>query len=208
LTPDPEAGSSPVGPAGALVVVTGPSHAGKSTLIGELRSRLDRPAATVAIDELMERSSLPLELRWEHGLTDTYDAAARQSIDLLTSGLVVFYESTFTYIPPDERPPQFHLDQLHRLLGLAREAGAAQLVVQLTTTSSELERRRSGTQRLDSVIVAETWRQHSSARLQVESLLRLDTSRLSAAEAADSVLSWLKTALAASGGCNEPAGSH
>lgn len=175
--------------AGELVLVTGPSHAGKSTLIDELLGRVDPPVYVVSIDEVIGASELPTEeLQWERGLDAAYDAAAERTSELLAGGGLVFYESTFTYVPPDSRPAQLHPDQLHRLLEIADERDANALVVQLTASLEVVQSRRERTNRLTDRIVAEAWRMHAGAALQATRLLRLDTSELSAEQAASLVL--------------------
>jgi predicted kinase len=174
--------------AGELVVVTGPSHVGKSTLIRELLELIDRPAAIVSIDEVIEASDLPPELRWERGLEAAYDAAAALTGEALARGCLVLYESTFTYVPPDPRPAQLHLEQLQRLLKVAEEHDADGLVVYLTASLAAVGRRQEQTTRLTGRIVAEAWRMHAAGTLEAARLLRLDTSQLSARESATLVL--------------------
>jgi predicted kinase len=182
------AGDNRRGAAGELVVVTGPSHTGKSTLIHELVGQLDRPSDIVSIDEVIGASKLPPELRWERGLHAAYDAAAERTSKLLASRGLVFYESTFTYVPPDSRPAQLHPEQLHRLLEIAAEHDADALVVQLTAPLEVVKSRQERTTRLTDRIVTEAWRMHAGTTLEVMRLLPLDTSELSAQEAAALVL--------------------
>jgi predicted kinase len=174
--------------AGELVVVTGPSHVGKSTLIHELLELIDRPAEIVSIDEVIEASDLSPELRWERGLESAYDAAAAQTSEALARGSLVFYESTFTYVPPDSRPAQLHLEQLQRLLEVAAERDADALVVQLTASLEVVKSRQERTTRLTSRIVTGAWRMHAGTTLEATRLLRLNTSEISARKSATLVL--------------------
>jgi predicted kinase len=169
---------------GRLVIVTGPSHAGKSTLIRELLRRAGGMGAVVSIDEEIEKFQLPDAERWERALPAAYEAAAERSRRLLRQGSLVFFESTFTYVP-QERPPEFHLKQLQRLLEVAAEVDAEVAVLQLQTSREGVLARQRQTGRLTPRIVEETWRRHASEAIETSLLLCLDTSRLSAAEAAD-----------------------
>lgn len=184
---DPAAGDRRA--TGELVVVTGPSHVGKSTLISALVELINRPAEIVSIDEVIEASDLPPELRWERGLEAAYDAAAAQTSEALAGNCLVLYESTFTYVPPDSRPAQLHPEQLQRLLNVAEEHDSDALVVYLTASLDAVERRQEQTARLTGRIVSEAWRMHAEAALEATRWLRLDTSKISAQEAATVVLS-------------------
>jgi chloramphenicol 3-O-phosphotransferase len=172
---------------GELVIVTGSSHAGKTTLIRELQSHLSRPAAVVAIDEVIESVDLPPEDLWRQGLALAYRAAADRTRELLELGSFVFYESTFTYIPPGEGPPEFHAEQLECLLQLAARLGSRVLVVRLTATLEDVSERQRQTRRLSNEIVRETWHRHAAEPIQAPELLEIDTSPLSPAEIADRV---------------------
>lgn len=174
----------PSGP-GDLVVVTGPSHAGKSTLIRELEARTLRPAATVAIDEVIAEVQLPEVDLWSHGLPLAYGAAATRAEQLLARGELVFYESTFTYVPPPPRPPELHRDQLERLLRISSRLGAGTLVLQLVANLDDVSDRQRASGRLSTRIVREVWRQHTGTQLQAPVFLRLDTSQHPAADLAD-----------------------
>lgn len=174
-----------------LVVVTGSSHAGKSTLIEKLLGRSGAPAAAVSIDEVIETVDLPPEELWEQGLADAYEAAAVRTAELLAAGSRVLYESTFTYVPPDQRPTEFHHGELLRLAEVAARAGARFLVVQLMASTEDVALRRQQSGRLDGEIVAETRRQHVRVDLGVHDLLKLDTTRLSPDEAAEMVMQLL-----------------
>jgi chloramphenicol 3-O-phosphotransferase len=172
---------------GELVIVTGSSHAGKTTLIRELEARFVRPTGVVAIDEVIESVDLPPEDLWEYGLDLAYRAAGDRTRELLEQGMLVIYESTFTYIPPGSRPPEFHAEQLERLLALAARLKASVLVVQLTATLEDVSERQRQTRRLTSEIVQETWHRHAAEPIEAPDFLEVDTSTLSPSEIADRV---------------------
>jgi len=180
------------GARGELVIVTGSSHVGKSTLIRGLQSRADRPAAHVSIDEAIEGLDLEVEDRWEHGLHLAYEKAAAEAGELLGRGELVLFESTFTYVPPDNRPAQFHLHELERLIDLAAGLGTRVVVVHLFASLDDVAARRVETGRLTEEIVRITWQQHAGRRLSHPELLQIDTSQLSPTEVVDQV--WAKLA--------------
>ena len=170
---------------GQIVVVTGSSHSGKSSLIRELMSRYPGHTAHVAIDEVIEQIEIEQDDRWEHGLDLAYEEASSRAKALAEEGALVFFESTFTYVPPDDRPPELHISVLDRLFKFAEEAQVDIVLVQLTTDLNEVLRRRNQSDRLAEHIVRTIWHQHAAGRLSAPRLLSVDTTRLSTAEAAD-----------------------
>jgi chloramphenicol 3-O-phosphotransferase len=173
---------------GDLVIVTGSSHAGKSTLIRELLARIDRPAATVSIDETIAGIDLPEPDLWDQGLPSAYTVAAGEAEELLMQGALVFFESTFTYIPPQPRRPEFHETQLRRLVDASERLGGNTAVLQLVATREDLIARLQASGRLPAAIVLETWRIHAQASFPAPKFLRLDSSQHSAGVLADLTL--------------------
>jgi len=172
---------------GELIIVTGSSHVGKSTLIGELRSRCKRDTAEVSIDETIERLEVEEEGddRWEHGLHLAYEKAAAEVGGQVARGKVVFFESTFTYVPPDSRPSQFHLHELERLVDLALDLGASVALIHLFAGLDDVTQRRVESGRLTENIVRTTWGQHADIEFARPDALRIDTSGLSPTEVAN-----------------------
>jgi chloramphenicol 3-O-phosphotransferase len=170
---------------GHIVVVTGSSHSGKSSLILAMMSRSSRCTAHVAIDDVIEQIDLEHEDRWEHGLDLAYDEALGRVGRLAKQGALVFFESTFTYVPPDQRPPELHLAVLERLTKVASDAGADFTLVQLRAELADVLRRREESDRLAARIVRTTWHLHADNDLARLEALRVDTSEVSVDEAAD-----------------------
>lgn len=149
-------------PGGRLLVFTGPSHSGKSSAAKALIQSLDGPGAHVAIDEIItwfEMGDRPL---WEDGLSAAYDVAASTADRLLGHDFTVIVESTFTFVPEDNRPEQFHQDRLEQLLSVALERGAFCMVIRFRAGPEELMSRQSRTGRLNRAVVEGTWRLHRS----------------------------------------------
>jgi predicted kinase len=172
---------------GELVIVTGSSHVGKSTLIRELLARSERAAAHVSIDATIEVIEIEEVDRWEHGLHIAYEEAAGEAGDRLARGEVVFFESTFTYVPPDSRPAQFHLHELERLVDLAEGLGAGVTLVHLFAGLDDVAARRAESGRLTEEIIRTTWHQHADRNLARPAVLQINTSQLSIGQVADRV---------------------
>lgn len=148
---------------GALLILTGPSHAGKTTAARSAMRSLGVPSAHVAIDEIIAWLDLAADELWEHGLPAAYDVAAEATDALLRRDFVVLLESTFTFIPDDDRPAQFHDDQLARFVRIGRDREAPVTVVRFGADLDELLRRQAGTGRLHRGVVEGTWGQHSAS---------------------------------------------
>ncbi|MDQ5807551.1 MAG: ATP-binding protein [Actinomycetota bacterium] len=169
-------------------MLTGPSHAGKTTTGWEIARRVPAPVAMLAIDDIVARFDLSPEDPWEHGLPAAYDVAVASADALLRRGFLVLVESTFTYIPPDERPGQFQRGELLRLAATAAAADARCLVVRLVAPLRELERRRMVTGRITPEIVEGTWQQHHRAERLPSWPITIRTDGTSPAEAAELVI--------------------
>jgi len=151
-----------------LVILTGPSHAGKTSAISLARRSLNCRSAVIAVDDIIAGLNLGEEDLWEAGLPAAYDVAVASSEALLRRDFTVFVESTFTFVPSDGRPPTVHPEQLLRLIDMAEQTGAPWLVVRLTTTAEELARRQEATGRLDQTVVSGTWGLHRDWTLGVD----------------------------------------
>lgn len=172
--------------------MTGSSHAGKSTLIRELQERATLPTHYVSIDETIEEIDLPANELWERGLPAAYSRAIETAAALLHDGALVLFESTFTYVPPDNRPGQFHREEIERLLEVADREDADVLIVHLRASVDDLVERRNASQRLNMEILIETFMLHADHTLPAEKTIFLDTSRHAVKEAAD--LIWREAA--------------
>jgi predicted kinase len=173
---------------GQLLILTGPSHAGKSSTAQAILRSLESPAAHVAIDEIMSWLDLSADDAWETGLPVAYDVAASAVETLLRRGFVVLLESTFTFIPGEDRRGMFHADELRRFIELGRTHGRQVLVTRLTADPSELLRRNAATQRMDRWVIEGTARQHEPPLPVHVPVIELATADLSADEAAARVL--------------------
>jgi hypothetical protein len=146
-----------------LIVLTGPSHSGKTEVGVRLRERLPPPVARLAMDELLDGFTISAEEYWTTGLAAGYDVLVAGSDALLGRGFTVLVESTFTYVPPDGSAPEFHLEQVERLAEMARAGGARFDLVVLNASREELLRRRHATGRLWDSVIEGTARLHQEA---------------------------------------------
>jgi chloramphenicol 3-O-phosphotransferase len=179
---------------GRLVVVTGPSHAGKTTTIEAVRRELSVPSAVIAIDDIIASLDLGSGELWKDGLPVAYDVAAAAAAELLRHRFVVFLESTFTYIPgTDDDEPQLHREQLERLLQIARVAAVPSVVVGIGADLRILQDRHAATGRLDSRVIERIWTLHRGATL-AETTVVVDTTAVPPREAAALVLAALERA--------------
>jgi len=169
---------------GLLVIITGPSHSGKSTLARLLLERANEPTAWLAMDDFVTRLNLGAGDQWEDGLPVAYDAVIATAAVLLDRDFVVLLETTFTYVPSDLREPRFHDDQLRRFL--ARSEATA--LVHLRTPLEVLRERRSLSGRFTDAVVAGTSSLHDGRVIESAShTVSVDTSRTGAVETADRV---------------------
>ncbi len=139
--------------------------------------------AVIAIDDIIASLDLGEADLWEDGLPAAYDVAVAGATALLRRDFVVFVESTFTFVPSDDRPPVTHPEQLRRLVNAAEAVTASWIVVRLTTEADELARRREATGRIDPAVVRWTSTLHGDWVLGAGSH-ELDTSTVSHEEAA------------------------
>lgn len=175
-----------------LIIITGPSHSGKSLLATSLTTMLGRPTATIGIDELVATLNLAPPDSWgEHwrlGLPVAYDVASAHAEVLLRHGITVLLESTFTYISLDGGRGECHADRLDGFVQIGVQAGAEVRVVRLTADREELLRRRAATMRLSDLVVEGTWATHNACASDASSsFIEIDTTRRDAAAVADEV---------------------
>jgi hypothetical protein len=156
------------------------------------------PAAHVAIDDIMSWFETGDAELWEHGLPAAYDVAAAACTALIERKVVVIFESTFTFIPSDGRPPQFHEQQLHRFVGIADERSVPWVVVRLGADLPELLRRQTSTRRLSPTVIEGTWLQHGSTLAVGGAVHDVNTSALTAEDVASRVVDLLADAEQAS----------
>lgn len=168
----------------ALILITGPSHSGKTSVARSVLHDFSRPVAYLAIDDIMQDLDLGDQDQWEDGLPAAYDVAFSSARALLRRGFLVLLESTLTFVPSPDRPPQFHANQLTRAARLAAETQAGCLVVRLTADLDEIRRRRARTARLTSRIVDGTWALHARQALHGCPVVELDTTTLTPDDAA------------------------
>jgi tRNA uridine 5-carbamoylmethylation protein Kti12 len=171
-----------------LIVITGPSHSGKSATARALIAALGQEAVHVAIDDLVNRSGAAGLEDWEARLPTAYDEAIDRVKSLLREGQSVVFESTFTFVPLDGRPAQFHVEPLVELQQTARDADASFAVVRLAATLPEVLRRRSSTGRLSPEVVRGTWLQHRDLYTGPDAAAEITTDTLTASEVATRIL--------------------
>jgi chloramphenicol 3-O-phosphotransferase len=185
-------GGSGVGdaiPARGLLVVTGGSHTGKTTIAKEVVTSVAPPAAYLAVDDVLERTLLqPPGLRWAQ-IPLAYELLGSELEILLERRWFVVLESTFTFVPP-EGNPQFHSEVLAHLEGKARRLDAPVRVVQLMAPEDIVLSRARRSGRLDDKIVSATTQLHRTAKLPGSSLT-IDTSRLGPTQSVAAILNWI-----------------
>jgi hypothetical protein len=106
--------------------------------------------------------------------------------ELLRANWFVVLESTFTFVPPSGQP-EFHGEEIERLIGVALAAGAPFLVAQLRAAEPILIERAKQTERLPLAIVTETLALHDDAEIPSPALTA-DTSQRAVAQLAEDLL--------------------
>jgi len=92
---------------GRLIVLTGASHTGKSSVAAEILRLASPPVAFLGIDSTLDHTLVrPEGGRWEE-IPLAYELNREQIAPLLRQGWTVVFESTFTYVPA-AGPPEFH----------------------------------------------------------------------------------------------------
>jgi hypothetical protein len=179
-----------------LVIVTGPSHVGKTSAAEHAISRLRQRAAHVAIDEIMSWLSFGREDQWKVGLPIAYDVARAACRTLLDRDFVVLLESTFTYIPRDDRAPEFHSHELLRFVDVARQAGAACIVLRLRANKQDVLHRNALTERWPQALVEAIWNEHERELAVSAPTYDIDTSESDAQTVAGLVVAAIRSRVA------------
>jgi chloramphenicol 3-O-phosphotransferase len=190
-------------PDARLIVLTGPSHSGKSSLAASLVETLAPPVAVVAIDEIVATLRLVSPERWADqwrlGLPIAYDVAEATVDVLLRRGITVLLESTFTFVPVDDQPMQCHAARLEAMIEVARRLEVCAHVIHLMAAPEELLRRRATTGRLNDAVVEGTWTLHSQSVPRAgDALIEIDTTTCDVASVARSVAALLSRGSSAS----------
>src|ERR1044072_3285967 len=98
-----------------LLIVTGASHTGKTSVIRSLMPELQPPVALLGVDHTLEHTLIkPTAERWAQ-IPLAYKLIQSQLGPLLDAKWLVVIESTFTYVP-DDGPGIFHGDVLEAML--------------------------------------------------------------------------------------------
>lgn len=156
-------------PTPGLVVLTGASHTGKTSVARVLLDLLPPPVALLGVDALLAHVLLrPPGDRWEQ-IPLAYELLVTEADLLLGRGWTVVIESTFTYVP-EQGSPQFHMDAIRRLREVAKAHHRPFLLAQLILNRDETLRRSRETGRLAPEIVAQTVALHDRATLPGQSL--------------------------------------
>jgi len=168
-----------------LLVLTGPSHAGKTAVSREMLARTPGPAAYLSVDDTLRHT-----LRRSTGEIWAEIPLAYELIDkelgvLLAKGWFVIVESTFTYVRPDGSG-ELHDDALARMIGIAESESAGWNVVQLMAGREEIISRAGQTGRLDSKIISEIFDLHQGSTLPSSTSV-VDTEGLTPAETAAAI---------------------
>jgi len=160
-------------PAPGLLILTGASHTGKTSVARELLGIVSPPAALLAVDDTLRHQLVrPPGDPWQQ-IPLTYELLRPQVEVLLDHNWLVIFESTFTYVRTTGEA-EFHADELRRLVQVAEERLVPHLVVQLRATGAEVRARARLTGRLAERVVEQTAKLHDSPDLP-HSVLRLDS---------------------------------
>jgi hypothetical protein len=171
---------------GGLIVLTGASHTGKSSVAAAILATAAPPLAQLGIDLVLDHTLVrPVADRWED-IPLAYELSRAHLGLLLRHGWNVIFESTFTYVPTDAEP-QFHRAEIERTLAAADEESAESLVVQLSVDREEAARRAGATGRLEPVNVIATIALHERASLP-DGTLRIDLPEATPAAIGDEIL--------------------
>ncbi|HEX6687065.1 MAG TPA: AAA family ATPase [Solirubrobacterales bacterium] len=177
-------------PAPGLLVLTGASHTGKTSVARAVLDAAGPPAAFLSVDDVLATTiARPPGDAWAE-IPLAYELLLPQVEKLLEKGWFVTLESTFTYVP-ELGAPEFHSDALQQLIQTAERHDAPWLLVQLAAGDDVARARADRTGRLDPDVVDRTAELHRAASLP-ETTLRLDSAERTPAELAELILGELE----------------
>jgi hypothetical protein len=152
-----------------LLVLTGASHTGKSSVARALLDLVPPPAAYVEVDRVIQGTLVrPPGDPWRE-IPLAYELLFPQVEILLRRRWLVVFESTFTFVP-GRGEPELHLDQLESFLDMAERLAVRSQVVQLLPDRETVSRRAAETGRLDTNVVSTTLDLHEAADLPASTL--------------------------------------
>jgi predicted kinase len=176
-------------PTPGLLILTGASHTGKTSVAEAVLEAVDPPAAFLSVDNILEHTiSRPPGDPWAQ-IPLAYELLEPQVGALLEHGWFVIVESTFTYVP-ENGASQFHREQLVQLIDIAERCNAPWLLIQLATTGATARGRAERTGRLPQKLVADTVQLHRNVTLPPDSL-RIIADTSNPTEIAEQVLKTL-----------------
>lgn len=177
------------------MILTGPSHSGKTSIARRLFESLPRPVAYLSLDDLVERALRGTEPDPWTQIPLAYHLLEVQASALLERHWFVMLESTFTYVGPDGNG-EMHREAVDSLLAIARSRGAPAFIVRLRSPTETLLERAASTGRIDASIVGETARLHAEADFPES--LEVDTGEAGPDAAAAAVRAWVQKRLLSS----------
>lgn len=178
--------SSQAVPFPGLLLLTGASHTGKTTVAQEIIAKVRPPTALLSVDNVLAGAIVKPHKAWAD-IPLAYDLLVPQLELLLDRGWFVILESTFTFVP-DQGEPEFHGDQIHRMISIAASYKAPWRLVQLNVGDRVARERAEHTGRLTPQIVDRTAELHQAAALPSASL-QVDATAKAPADIACRVLS-------------------
>ena len=147
-----------------LLILTGASHTGKTSVAKAILDLKGPPAALLSVDQTLEHTLVrPPGDRWSE-IPLAYRLLRLQAEALLEADWFVVLESTFTYVP-GTGPPEFHAEEVERFADLALAAGAPLSLVQLSASEATVFKRAEATRRLPLDVVAATHALHDLAAM-------------------------------------------
>lgn len=171
-----------------VVILTGASHSGKTSVARALLPRLGPRSTAIAIDDIVGSLYIGEEWPWEEGLPIAYEVAAATLDVALGHGFTVLYESTFTYVPVDGSAPTLFRDELTRIAAIARGHDAQLHVVELRAGLGVVKARRAATGRLSDDLIEQIWELFDSRGVAPPSATRIEAGEASPVELAEAVL--------------------
>lgn len=185
--------AAPGSPGRGLLVVTGASHTGKSSVIQALVPNLDPPVAILGVDDLLRGTLVRPEGDPWGEIPLAYELIEVQVCALLQRDWLVIVESTFTYVSPAGEGA-FHENVLSQIVGLAERHRAPWSLCKVETTLELALSRGSQTKRLPAEIIAATAHLHEKLELPAETV-KLSTAEQTPEEAARALAKHLSASL-------------